>query len=126
MTQTPKLLKETRQHDDRSAAQQVQLAASANPAEHVVFAGAVSWHSLAKSFLNEGQGAAAWTCAERGLEELGDRYETHLVDDDTELKIYAAEETRKAGRTNDAADILIRALETRIHIYRVRFKQAFE
>lgn len=77
----------------------------------------VSKLALGQILLATNDFEAALTCAKAGLEELGDEYAPFLVEDDTDLKLFLAEGRIEKGYLNEGAELMLRALETRIFLY---------
>ncbi len=75
------------------------------------------WLALGEIWLATNDIEAALTCAKAGLEEFGDEYVPFLVEDDTDLKLFLAEGRIEKGYLNEGAELMLRALETRIFLY---------
>ena len=84
---------------------------------HLVLAESKVWLALGQIWLATNDMEAALTCAKAGLEELGDEYAPFLVEDDTDLKLFLAEGRIEKGHLNEGAELMLRALETRISLY---------
>lgn len=84
---------------------------------HITLAESKVWLALGEIWLATNDLEAALTCAKTGLEELGDEYAPFLVEDDTDLKLFLAEGRIEKGYLNEAAELMLRALETRILLY---------
>ena len=89
----------------------------ATSGDHRALAGARAWEQLATAFASDGQHDAAVTAARRGIEELGDSYFSEVVIDDTDLKLFAADERLEAGALADGAEGLRRVLSSRLEQY---------
>jgi hypothetical protein len=79
--------------------------------------GARAWAALGAQSLSAADAQAAVEAARAGLKELGDDYRPPGVKDDTMLKIDAAEERVAEGAVADGAAVLLRMLDTRMHLY---------
>jgi hypothetical protein len=84
---------------------------------HARLAGARAWSALGAQYLSAGDATSAAAAARAGLQEIGDGYCPPGVDDDTMLKISAAEERIADGAVADGATGLLRMLDTRIQLY---------
>jgi hypothetical protein len=77
-------------------------------------AGAAAWRRAGQRALEQGSLEEAHQAALQGLVELGEGYAAPGVEDDTELKLLAAEELWAAGRSREAADLELRMLGERL------------
>lgn len=99
----------------------VEAPTATDALRHGKVAAARAWHTLGQLALDAGDDPSAVEAARHGLRDLGDTYCPRGVDDDTELKVLAADELLKAGRKRDAASTLLRSLTGRIALYLERF-----
>jgi hypothetical protein len=83
-----------------------------------VLARARAWKVLAGVLQGTGRFDEALIAVRRGLAALGDQYAAQNVVDDTALKVAAAEELIKAGRTGDAVTTLLRVVDVRLKMFR--------
>lgn len=88
--------------------------------EHSGLAIAQAWRAMGEQQLAAQQADAALASARSGLDALGDDYAAPLANDDTDMKIYAAEDLIEQGEAANAAGTLLRALESRIKLYQER------
>ncbi|MEW5857474.1 MAG: hypothetical protein AB1861_08840 [Cyanobacteriota bacterium] len=84
---------------------------------HVAFAGSKAWLMLGESRLLVKDVEGAISCAQAGLDELGQDYASPLVTDDTQMKLLAAKERIQEGHAEDGARIMLRMLKTRTELY---------
>lgn len=70
------------------------------------------------SRLSAGRAEEAIARLQEGLAALGDRYRTPDLIDDTGMKLLAAEDNQRAGRTPEAAEVMRRVLAARLSLYR--------
>ena len=56
-------------------------------------------------------------CARAGLAELGSDYAPTRVEDDTDLKLHAADELLQTGHPDKAARMMLRMLGERTRLY---------
>lgn len=80
-------------------------------------AGASAWLALARKNLAEGRAHVAMECARSGIEELGENYADEATEDDTSLKLAAAQERAEQGHWDDGAAVMTRILQERVHLY---------
>jgi hypothetical protein len=108
---------EDRTADGRTAVGQVVLAAGASPqVEDRRAAAARAWLSIAEVCVEDGDGDAACRAASSGLDELGDAYLGDEVEDDTSLKLLAAEDGHANGAAH-AGTAMVRVLSDRLAMY---------
>jgi hypothetical protein len=74
----------------------------------------------AERALADDDAQAAIARAREGLEALGRDYAPDDVDDDTPLKLYAAEDAIGRGETDDSAELLVDILRIRTELRRER------
>ena len=84
---------------------------------HLKFAGSRAWLALSEQRMAAQDYTGAIACARAGLQELGPRYASGAVIDDTYLKLSAADERLRTGHAQDAAAIMLRILTTRTRLY---------
>jgi hypothetical protein len=87
---------------------------------HAVLAAARAWLAIARARLDRGDFGGAISSARRGLDELGEDYAPFMTEDDTDLKLLAADTESEAGRTENAAAITVRMLGVRTSMYAER------
>jgi len=89
--------------------------AGASPPESASrFGRGSAWLALGRQALEEGAVDVALSRAQRGLEVVGDDYASPMVDDDTDLKRFAAEDRVANGHRRDGAEVLLRVLDDRL------------
>lgn len=86
-------------------------------AAHAALAESRAWLELGRRKLEAGEPREAVRCAEQGLEALGDEYAPPGVEDDTQLKLLAAQEQLRQGRDEAGARVMLRMLEERTTLY---------
>src|SRR5262249_49020154 len=115
----------TRRHEDTAATGAVVIRHVSEPdaasPPHVALAGARAWLALGTEKLATKRIEDAVYCARAGLSELGTDYAPQNVEDDTDLKLHAAEELVKTGRAENGAAMMLRMLSTRIQLYAQRY-----
>lgn len=79
-------------------------------------AAAQAWLAVARACLEADAGAEAFAAARSGIEELGQAYADPEADDDTTLKLVAAEDARDKGLEH-AASAMMRVLEDRLAMF---------
>lgn len=79
-------------------------------------AAARAWLSVARTLQAAGAGEEAYVAARSGIEELGDAYVDPEVDDDTTMKLLAAEDAHDRG-LDHAASAIVRVLENRLAVF---------
>lgn len=104
-----------------SAAGRVVIRSAAPPdpdnPPHLVLASSRAWLALGDQFIDQGNFEAAIACAKQGLAVLGSEYAGSEVEDDTEMKLLAAEDRIQAGHLQDGASVMLRMLKTRTELY---------
>ncbi|MGB0384550.1 MAG: hypothetical protein ACPGWR_06970 [Ardenticatenaceae bacterium] len=90
---------------------------SSNQPPHLSLAPSQDWLALGKAKLATKDVEGAIACAQAGLEELGSAYLVPLIRDDTEIKLLLAEERLQEGHLEDAAQMMLRILESRLLLY---------
>lgn len=106
----------TRRHGDQVADGEVRVP----PAESdhaTALAAALAWETLGHRYLEAGDPDDAVAAAQAGLDELGDPPPDPDVVDDTELKLYAAEERVRQGHTRDGASNMLDILRVRAELH---------
>ncbi len=106
----------TRRHGDQVADGEVRVP----PAESdhaTALAAALAWETLGRRYLEAGDPDDAVAAAQAGLDELGDPPPDPDVVDDTELKLYAAEERVRQGHTRDGASNMLDILRVRAELH---------
>jgi len=81
------------------------------------------WLALGRKFESRAQWHDAVSSAQAGLDELGDEYAGPDVEDDSDLKLMAAEERLAQGHTSDGASVMLRVLGDRVRLYARRHQQ---
>ena len=79
-------------------------------------AAALAWETLGRRSLQAGDADGAVAAAQAGLDELGEPPHDLDIVDDTELKLYAAEERLRQGHTHDAASNMLDILRVRTEL----------
>jgi len=79
--------------------------------------GSRAWWALGQFWLAVDNDEAAIICAQAGLEELGDDYADPMAIDDTRMKLWVAQERIQKGHLSDGADMMLRILQSRLHLY---------
>lgn len=79
--------------------------------------GSRAWWALGQFWLAVDNDEAAIICAQAGLEELGDDYADPMAIDDTQMKLWVAQERIQKGHLSDGADMMLRILQSRLHLY---------
>ena len=109
---------------DQSATGAVIVLADEKPSwpskEQEALAGSRAWHTLGSSYLASGDPENAMACARRGLDMLGDDYASPMVDDDTDMKLFAAQERIQEGYLQDGAEVMLRVLDERTGLFAER------
>lgn len=113
----PRVIRAERQQGGRREVGEVTVAGGGDPAvaDERAAAGR-AWLAVARSFLASGDGDDAYRAASRGLDELGDAYLDEGVEDDTTLKLLAAEDGHDSG-ADHAGTAMTRVLESRLAMY---------
>lgn len=106
----------SRRHGDHVAEGEVRMP-EASADEGCVIAAALAWESLGRGYLDAGDAGGAVAAAEAGLEELGEPPPDDDIVDDTELKLYAAQERVSQGHTADGAANMLDILRVRAGLY---------
>jgi hypothetical protein len=88
---------------------------------HARLAAARAWLAVGQELQARGDAADAIAAARAGIDELGDDYARRDAIDDTDLKIYAAEDLIEQGRVDNAATTLLRVVEKRLALYLTRY-----
>jgi hypothetical protein len=88
---------------------------------HIRLAAARAWLAVGQELQARGDAADAISAARAGIDELGDDYARRDAINDTDLKIYVAEDLIAEGRVDNAATTLLRVVETRIALYLTRY-----
>lgn len=88
--------------------------------EPETLAGSRAWLALGRTFLASGDAESAIECARQGLEALGDDYASPAVDDDTDMKLFAAEDRIAEGHVQDGAEVMLRILDVRTRLFAER------
>lgn len=113
-----------KQWKGQSATGEVLVSAADAPGkaskEQETLAGSRAWHALGRTFLASGDAEDAIACARHGLETLGDDYASPTVDDDTDMKLFAAEERIQEGHAQDGAEVMLRILDVRTRLFAER------
>jgi hypothetical protein len=117
-------LRVERTQADRSAPGEVQLRDASAQGSHERLAGARAWLGLTEQALAEGDPGAAVGAAQAGLDELGEEYAPDGVEDDTTLKVYAADELVADGDAEGGARMLLDLLRERAALYAERYRDA--
>jgi hypothetical protein len=99
--------------------QATEPSAAAPP--HVALAAARAWLALGNDALAAKHVDAAIQSARAGLAELGNDYAPPDVDDDSGLKLHAADELIHSGKADNGAAMMLRMLSTRIQLYLQRY-----
>jgi hypothetical protein len=73
--------------------------------------------SQARDQLSHGEASQAVTSAHTGIGVLADNYADKRIIDDTEVLLGLAADAERRGRQDEAAKVLITALEKRLGIY---------
>ena len=73
--------------------------------------------SQAKDLLARGEASQAVTSAHTGIGVLAENYADRRIIDDTEVLLGLAADAERRGRQDEAAKVLITALEKRLGIY---------
>lgn len=111
------VVSEERAADGRSAVGELVLADGASPASDDRRAAAArAWLAIAGACVDDGDGEAAYRAASTGLDELGDAYLGDEVEDDTTLKLLAAEDAHANGAAH-APTAMVRVLSDRLAMY---------
>lgn len=84
--------------------------------------GSRAWWALGQFWLAVNNYEGAILCAKTGLEELGDDYASPMAIDDTQMKLWVAEERIQKGLLSDGADMMLRILDSRLYLYAERQK----
>lgn len=117
----PRAITVERKHDAEVAKGTVRLrnvpAPNAGPSVHVKLAGSRAWLNLGEKRVAAKDWTGAIACAEAGLAELGDKYAGPDVEDDTQLKLYAAQDQLAKGKAQNAASVMLNMLSIRIRLY---------
>jgi hypothetical protein len=110
-------VREERTADGRTAVGQVELTdgTSARAADSRA-AAARAWLSIANACIDDMDGDGAYRAASTGLDELGDAYLGDEVEDDTSLKLLAAEDGHANGEPH-AGPAMVRVLSDRLAMY---------
>jgi hypothetical protein len=115
------IIRVTRAHGAASAKGVVAIRQATEPAAatapHLALAGARAWLALGNQALAGKRDDEAIACARAGLNELGHDYAPPTVEDDTELKVLAADDLIKDGKRSAGAAMLLRMLEERMQLY---------
>lgn len=111
------LVREERRLGTEAGLGVVRITAAGQPtaADHRA-AAARAWLSVARAYAAADAADEAYAAARSGLEELGDAYVSAEVDDDTTVKLLAAEDAHAQGLPH-AADAMIRVLEDRLAMF---------
>jgi hypothetical protein len=117
-------LRVERTQADLAATGEVQLRDASAEGDHERLAGARAWLGLVEQALAEGDPGAAVGAARAGLDELGEEYAPDGVEDDTTLKVYAAEELVGEGDAEGGARMLLDLLRERAALYAERHRDA--
>ncbi|BAZ32222.1 hypothetical protein NIES4074_47240 [Cylindrospermum sp. NIES-4074] len=116
------LIRVERQFQGESAVGEVivkqEIAPNQENPPHIELAGSRAWLALGERRLAVKDIAAAISCAQAGLDELGSDYASPLIVDDTKMKLLIAEERIQEGHAEDGAKIMLRMLNTRTELYR--------
>lgn len=117
MSTDDRTVREEREQDGRAAVGEVVLADGASPqADDQRAAAARAWLAIARALIDEGDADAAYRAASRGVDELGDAYLGEEVEDDTTLKLLAAEDGHRSGAAH-AGTAMVRVLSDRLAMY---------
>ncbi|MFE4105184.1 hypothetical protein [Almyronema epifaneia] len=84
---------------------------------HLALASSRAWLTLGEQFVDKGNFEAAIACAQQGLDALGSDYAAPEVEDDTDMKLLAAEDRIESGHLQDGASVMLQMLETRTELY---------
>jgi hypothetical protein len=84
---------------------------------HVRLAGARAWLALAEDRVAAKEWKAVVALARKGLDELGREYAQPQIEDDSDMKAFAAEDQLAQGKAENAAHMLTGVLATRIILY---------
>ena len=120
MTGDPELssVRVSRRRGDQVAEGEVRVPpAESDDAAAVAVAAALAWETLGRRYLKAGDPVDAVAAAQAGLNELGDPPPDPDVVDDTELKLYAAEERVRQGHTRDGASNMLAILRVRAELH---------
>lgn len=110
-------VREERAAGGRSAVGEVVLAEGVSPrADDHRAAAARAWLAIAEAWVEAGDRDAAYRAASSGLDELGGAYVDDEVEDDTSLKLLAAEDGYSSGAAH-AATAMVRVLSDRLTMY---------
>ncbi|HEY8339426.1 MAG TPA: hypothetical protein VIK95_06135 [Egibacteraceae bacterium] len=113
----PTLVRAERQLGAVSGVGAVRVAAGERPtAADERAAAAQAWLAVARACTAQGADDEAYAAARSGLEELGDAYAGAAVEDDTPLKLAAAEDAHVHGLPH-ANTAMIRVLEERLAMF---------
>jgi len=88
-----------------------------SPPAHLRLAGARAWLALGQRFQSRSRWQEAIASARAGLAEIGSDYAGPDVDDETDLKLLAAEDRLAQGHASDAAAVMLRVLGDRLSLY---------
>ncbi len=116
MTSDPQLssVRVSRRQGDQVAEGEVRVPTTVAD-DATAVAAAVAWETLGRRSLQAGDADGAVAAAQAGLDELGETQNADIVDD-TELKLYAAEERLREGHTRDGASNMLDILRVRAEL----------
>ncbi len=100
---------------EAKASSRHEAAATLDPASPL--ARAKAWRADSAALLETGRPDDAWTAALHGIESLGSQHTPPERNDDTILKLAAAEVLHRKGAVRDAAVGALRVLDSRIRMF---------
>lgn len=106
-----------RRHGEAAATGAVDAPTREAAAGAAHIAAGLAWAALGRARLGAGDVEGALASARAGIEELGELPVNPDVIDDTELKLYAAEDRVASGHPADGATVMLNMLEIRAELH---------